>query len=204
MTKYPQNTKSTWWWNTTCRTVLYPEHRYDPYLLKIERKGLHILDFIEPSEAFDGYPAAWQIIKNLFPWPSVIALERLPMGGCFICGHYFICVAASSQKWKLERVGWESLQIFLITVIVPICLLDIFSLIFNVFVCRDPDYEADKWVHHLAKYEYKVEIEFVDPNKPVVPPSATSPESPEPQSPHTPPTHADEDSSSDSSSSDEE
>ena len=80
----------------------------------------------------------------------------------------------------------------------------IFSLIFNVFVCRDPDYEADKWVHHLAKYEYKVEIEFVDPNKPVVPPSTTSPESPEPQSPHTPPTHADEDSSSDSSSSDEE
>ena len=73
----------------------------------------------------------------------------------------------------------------------------------HVFNCSDPDYEADKWVHHLAKYEYKVEIEFVDPNKPVIPASTTSPDSPEPESPHTPPTVADEDSS-DTSSSDEE
>lgn len=54
----------------------------------------------------------------------------------------------------------------------------------------------------MARYEYKVELEFVDPNKPIVPPT-TSPDSPEPDSPHTPPAVADEDSS-DSSSSDEE
>ena len=29
--------------------------------------------------------------------------------------------------------------------------------------CDDP---PDRWVHHLAKYNYTVEIEFMDPDKP--------------------------------------
>ncbi len=71
-------------------------------------------------------------------------------------------------------------------------------------IFRDPDYQADKWVHHFAKYEYKVDMEFLDPNEKKLPEYVTSPGSPDspvPQSPHTPP--AQEEDSSDSSSDDD-
>ncbi len=44
---------------------------------------------------------------------------------------------------------------------------------------------TDKWVHHLAKYEYKVEMEFQHGKKetPIIPPEITSPTSPESPAP---------------------
>ena len=74
----------------------------------------------------------------------------------------------------------------------------------SISVETDRDDPPDRWVHHLAKYEYKTEIEFVDASKPppVQPQSPGSPESPVPDSDHTPP-EAIPDSDSSTSSDDD-
>ena len=78
----------------------------------------------------------------------------------------------------------------------------------SISVSENPE-STDKWVHHLAKYEYRVEMEQTDTkqNSPEYVESVKSPASPEspiPESDHTPPeVDADKEDSS-SSSSDEE
>ena len=68
---------------------------------------------------------------------------------------------------------------------------------------------TDKWVHHLAKYEYKVEMELQDGKK-ETPPEITSPASPDSPAPgsdhsaHGEEADAEEEDSSETSSDDDE